>query len=119
MRKAFLAAMALVTSMATFYAAAAGPAAAEPANADSSGAYGLAATGALAISPTITTASAFPPGGDNSVNGNFGGPSPTLLTLPLGTLALAGAVGVEANSHTADDITPELGTLAPVACAGS
>ncbi len=114
MRKAFLAAMALVTSMATFYTAAAGPAAAEPANADSALAYGLSATGTVPISPTITTISAFPPGGDNNADGNFNTLPPTLLTVPLGSLALAGAVGVIANSHTADDITAELNpTIAP------
>ncbi len=114
MRKAFLAAMALVTSMATFYTAAAGPAAAEPANADSASAYGLSATGAIPISPTITTMSSFPPGGDNNADGNFNTLSPTLLTVPVGSLVLAGAVGVIANSHTADDITPELNpTIAP------
>ncbi len=114
MRKAFLAAMALVTSMATFYTAAAGPAAAEPANADSASAYGLSATGAVPISATTTTMSSFPPGGDNNASGNFNTLPPALLTVPLGNVALAGVVGVIANSHTADDITPELNpTVAP------
>jgi len=111
MRKAFLAAVSLVTGLVTFYAAAAGPAAAEPARESRSAAYGLAAEGLLAISPTITTESAFPPGGDNAVTGNFGSPSPTLLTLPLGNLALVGAVGVEANSHEADDVDPTTDVL--------
>ncbi len=107
MRKAFLAAVSLVTGLVTFYAAAAGPAAAEPARESRSAAYGLAAEGLIEIAPTITTESAFPPGGDNAISGNFGSPSPTLLTLPLGNLALAGAVGVVANSHQADDVVPE------------
>ncbi len=120
MRKAFLAAMALATSMATFYTAAAGPAAAEPANFDSASAYGLSATGAVPIAPFIPIMSSFPPGGDNNANGNFNTLPPALLTVPLGSLALVGAVGVIANSHTADDITPELNpTIAPDAAPAS
>ena len=119
MRKALLAAVSLVTGLVTFYAAAAGPAAGEPARESSASAYGLSASGLLSISPTITTAAAFPPGGDNAAEGNFGSLSPTLLTVPLGTLALAGAVGVGASAHQADDITPELTTVPSEPCGGT
>ncbi len=44
MRKAFLAAVSLMTSMATLYTVASGPAAAEPARESSASAYGLSAT---------------------------------------------------------------------------
>jgi hypothetical protein len=119
MRKAILAAVSLATSLATFFAAAAGPAAAEPARASAASAYGLSASGLLPISPTITTSSVFPPGGDNNSSGTLGGVSPALLTVPLGTLVLAGAVGVTANSHQADDITPELATVPTNPCGGT
>jgi hypothetical protein len=119
MRKAILAAVSLATSLATFFAAAAGPAAAEPARASAAAAYGLSASGLLSISPTITTSSVFPPGGDNNSSGNLGGLSPTLLTVPLGTLVLAGAVGVTANSHQADDIVPELAAVPLQPCGGT
>jgi len=120
MRKAFLAAVSLVTGLATFYAAAAGPAAAEPARESSASAFGLAAEGLVPISPTIVTQANFPPGEDNA----NAGPTPSLLTLPLGNLAIAGVIGVEANAHQADDVAPTTtgvpdtpGTSSPVTLA--
>jgi hypothetical protein len=108
MRKSLLAAISLVTSSLTLFAAAVGPAAAEPARAASASAYGLSATGVLPIAPTITTSATFPPGQDTEA----AGPPPTLLTVPLGTLALAGVVTVNANAHQADNITPSLNPTA-------
>jgi len=107
MRRVVSAAVTTATCLATFIAAAAGPAAGEPASKSSANAYGLSAAGLLAISPTITTAAAQPPDQDAAAASPAGG-SPSLLTLPLGTLALAGVVGVTANAHQADNITPEL-----------
>ena len=104
MRKSLLAAVSLVTSTLTMFAAAAGPAAADPASAAAASAYGLSATGLVAISPTITTAATFPPGQDTEAVG----PPPALLTVPLGSLAFAGVITVNANAHQPDDITPAL-----------
>ncbi|HEX3393988.1 MAG TPA: hypothetical protein VHS52_05625 [Acidimicrobiales bacterium] len=112
MRRVFSAAVTAATCLATFAAAAAGPAAAEPANTSSANAYGLSAAGALPISPLITTSASQPPDQDSSA-ASPAGMSPSLLTLPLGTLALAGVVGVDANAHQVDNITPEL-TAVPV-----
>jgi len=107
MRRVFSAAVTAATCVVTFVAAAAGPATAEPANAGSANAYGLSAAGVLPISPLITTSASQPPDQDASA-ASPAGQSPSLLTLPLGTLALAGVVGVTANAHQADNITPEL-----------
>jgi|GEM_PF-4826889 len=112
MRRVVSAAVTAATCVVTFIAAAAGPAAAEPASAGSASAYGLSAAGILPISPLITTSAAQPPDQDTSA-ASPAGQSPTLLTVPLGTLALAGVVGVDANAHQADNITPEL-AAAPV-----
>ena len=108
MRKSLLAAISLVTASLTLFAAGIGSAAADPASTASASAYGLSASGALPIAPTITTAAAQPPGQDTEA----AGPPPALLTVPLGTLALAGAVTVNANAHQADDITPSLNPTA-------
>ena len=106
MRKSLLAAISLVTSSLTLFAAGIAPAGADPASTARASAYGLSATGLLPISPTITTAAAQPPGQDTQAAGPAG--SPSLLTVPLGTLALAAVVGVNANAHQADDIVPSL-----------
>jgi hypothetical protein len=119
MRKTLLAAVSFATSLATLFAASAGPAAADPARASAASAYGLSASGLLPISPTITTSSAFPPGGDNNANAPLSTVPPTLLTVPLGTLVLAGAVGVTANAHQADDITPALVGVPNQPCGGT
>ncbi|MCA1695370.1 MAG: hypothetical protein LC749_11895 [Actinobacteria bacterium] len=117
MRRVLSAAITAATCVATFLAAAAGPAAADPASASSAAAYGLSATGTLPISPTVTTAATQPPDQDAPVS--------QLLGVPLGGLAIAGAVGVVANAHQADNITPELtsvpataGTSSPVTLVG-
>ncbi|MGI8776690.1 MAG: hypothetical protein ACR2LJ_04735 [Acidimicrobiales bacterium] len=107
MRRVVSAAVTTATCLATFIAAAVGPAAAEPARKSSANAYGLSAAGLLAISPTIPTAATQPPDQDSAA-ASPAGQSPSVLTLPLGTLALAGVVGVTANAHQADNITPEL-----------
>ncbi len=104
MRKSLLAAVSLVTSSLMFFAAGVGPAAGDPTSAASAAAYGLSAAGAVTIAPTIVTGATQPPGDDNAA----GGPSPALLTVPLGSLALAGAITVSASAHQADDITPVL-----------
>jgi len=93
----------LVTGLATFYAAAVGPAAAEPAKASTASAYGLSGSGLVAISPTITTSASAPPDTDAPVN--------NLLAVPLGGLAFDGTVSVNARAHTPDNITPELATV--------
>ncbi|MGI9022452.1 MAG: hypothetical protein ACR2HV_04325 [Acidimicrobiales bacterium] len=112
MRKAFLAAAALATGLVTFYAAAVGPAAAEPANNGNGSAYGVSASGLIAVSPTITTSASQPPDTDAPV------PVPSLVTVPLGGLAFEALVSVNARAHQADDIVPETLTVPVVPCAG-
>lgn len=106
MRKRLAVAVALTVSM----AAAMSPAYSEPASSSSASAYGLAATGTLPIAPTITAAAAQPP--DQDVTR-----APALLTVPLGSLALSGTVGVTANAHRADDLPVVLGAV-PVSTSG-
>ena len=110
MRKAFLAAAALATGLVTFYAAAVGPAAAEPANNGNGSAYGVSASGLIAVSPTITTSASQPPDTDAPVS--------SLVAVPLGGLAFDGTVSVNARAHQADDIVPETLTVPVVPCAG-
>ncbi|MCA1675504.1 MAG: hypothetical protein LC799_26055 [Actinobacteria bacterium] len=99
MRKAIMAAVAL--TFASF--APVGPASADPARVSSASAYGLSATGLVSISPTILTdpCCAQPPDSDIIV-------PPKLVNIPLGSLALAGVVGVDAHAHRADDLVPQL-----------
>jgi hypothetical protein len=94
---------ALVALVACF-ASGTSTAGADPASASSGAAYGLAATGLLPISP-IVTAAASPPPDEDVVT------PPTLLTVPLGGLALSGTVGADAHAHQADDLQPVTATL--------
>lgn len=93
--------LAVVVVLALSWAGCAVPATAEPASSSSASAYGLSASGLLPISPTITAEASQPPGEDVPT-------PPQLLNVPLGSLALAGVVGVDARAHAADDITPLL-----------
>jgi hypothetical protein len=58
----------------------------------------------IPIGPTITASASQPP--DEDVVS-----PPQLLNVPLGSLALAGVVGVDAHAHQADDITPVLAAI--------
>jgi hypothetical protein len=100
MRRGLALAVVLVLSGAAGVA----PAAAEPASSSSASGYGLAATGLVPISPTITAQASQPPDEDVIT-------PPQLLNVPLGSLALAGVVGVDAHAHQADDITPVLAAV--------
>jgi hypothetical protein len=91
--------LAVAVALAVTFAMATGPAAADPANNSSASAYGLSATGLIPISPTITAEASQPPDEDVVE-------TPQLLEVPLGGLALAGVVGVDAHAHQADDIVP-------------
>lgn len=93
--------LAVTVALALCWTVAAVPATAEPASSSSASAYGLSASGLIPISPTITGQASQPPGQDLAV-------PPQLLNVPLGGLALAGVVGVDARAHSADDITPLL-----------
>jgi hypothetical protein len=94
-----------VVALAMCFVAGATPASADEASASSAAAYGLSASGLIPISPTITAAASQPPDEDTIE-------PPTLITVPLGGLALAAAVGVDAHAHRADDIPVTLGTVA-------
>ena len=104
MRKRLAVAVALAVSL----GAGMMPASADPASSSSASAYGATAGGLIPISPTITVSAAQPP--DSDVN-----KPPTLLTVPLGGLALSGTVGTDAHAHRADDIQPVLGSVPVVA----
>jgi hypothetical protein len=102
--KRALAAVSLVTSLATFIAFGTGPAMAEPARASSARGVGLSATGLVAIGPTVVATAAAPPDQDVAV-------APKLLNVPLGSLALAGVVGSDAHAHQADNLGSILGPV--------
>ncbi len=93
-----------LVALAVCFTAGTMPAAGDPASSSSASAFGLAATGLLPISPTITASASQPP--DEDVVS-----PPTLLTVPLGGLALSGTIGVDAHAHQADDLQPVLGTI--------
>lgn len=93
--------LAVAVAVAVWVAGAAAPAGSEAANNSSASGYGLSATGLVPISPTITAEVSQPPDEDVIA-------TPQLLEVPLGGLALAGVVGVDAHAHQADDIVPVL-----------
>lgn len=97
MRKRLVVAVALVVSIAAGMA----PASGDPASSSSASAYGLSASGLIPISPAVTAAASQPPDEDVPQ-------PPTLLTIPLGGLALSGTIGADAHAHQADDLQPVL-----------
>ena len=97
-------ALAVTVAVAAFFTASVTPGVAEPASSSSASAIGLGATGLVSISPTITAEASQPPDTD------LVRPQ-TLLTVPLGGLALAAAVGADAHAHRADDIPVSLGSV--------
>ena len=93
--------LAVAVALAVSIALATGPAGGEAASSSSASAYGLSASGLVPISPTITASVSQPPDEDVTT-------PPQLVNVPLGGLALAGVVGVDAHAHQADNITPVL-----------
>ncbi len=81
----------------------AGPASADPARASAAAAFGIQASGLLAIPPTPTVAVSQPPDTGRTVNGNFN----STIPLDLGGLAVTGtvdAVGEAARESRLDAV---------------
>lgn len=101
MRRVFLAAVTLVTSLATLFAAAAGPATAEPARTSDAAGSGLTATGLVPIAATPVAGPVVqPPDKDTGLL--------STVAVPVAPIAVNGTLNAQAVATQADALTPLL-----------